>query len=119
MKRKFFILLENSEKENSKKIFFLNNFKRENKNTMNKEEVKTLIDETSFYKVTFIKQNGDIRDMLFTISKAVMEKHGILPQGKRSYNDNNALRVVEITADGKAQWRSFCYSSVISLEKVE
>ena len=118
MKRKNLLL--NSKKENknisSKFTFFLNN-KRENKN-MNKEEIKTLIDETSFYKVTFIKQNGDIRDMLFTISKEIMKKHGILPQGKRNYSDDKSLRVVEITAKGEAQWRSFCYESVISIEKV-
>ena len=119
MKRNFLLSNKNSKKIEiyiSSKISFQIINKRE---YMNKEEVIKIVNEKDFYKVTFIKQNGDIRDMLFTISKAVMEKHGILPQGKRSYNDNNALRVIEITADGKAQWRSFCYSSVISLEKVE
>ena len=119
MKRKFSTTKNSNKIENnnsSKFSFQILNNKREF--TMNKEEVKSLIDESSFYKVTFIKQNGDLREMLFTISKAVMEKHGILPQGKRNYSDDKALRVVEITSKGEAQWRSFCYDSVISLEKV-
>ena len=118
MKRKFSTTKNSNKIENnnsSKFSFQILNNKREN---MNKEEIKSLIDESSFYKVTFIKQNGDLREMLFTISKAVMEKHGILPQGKRNYSDDKALRVVEITSKGEAQWRSFCYDSVISLEKV-
>ena len=118
MKRKFSTTKNSNKIENnnsSKFSFQILNNKREN---MNKEEIKSLIDELSFYKVTFIKQNGDLREMHFTISKAVMEKHGILPQGKRNYSDDKALRVVEITSKGEAQWRSFCYDSVISLEKV-
>ena len=118
MKRKILLNKFSNKIENnisSKFSFQILNNKREN---MNKEEIKSLIDESSFYKVTFIKQNGDLREMLFTISKAVMEKHGILPQGKRNYSDDKALRVVEITSKGEAQWRSFCYDSVISLEKV-
>jgi hypothetical protein len=117
MKRKFSTtkISTKIENNNSSKISFQIINKREF--TMNKEEVMKIVNESDFYKVTFIKQNGDIRDMLFTISKAVMEKHGILPQGKRNYSDDKALRVVEITSKGEAQWRSFCYDSVISLEK--
>jgi hypothetical protein len=85
---------------------------------MTREEVLKLIeDKNKNYRVTFTKQNGDKRIMIFTRSHEMMEDMNLVPSGTGSTSDVEALRVMELCDDGKAQWRSFKYSSIISLEE--
>lgn len=85
---------------------------------MTREEVLNFIeDRNKNYRVTFTKQNGDKRIMIFTRSHELVEDMNLTPTGTGHASDAEAIRVVELCDDGKAQWRSFKYSSVTSLEE--
>lgn len=85
---------------------------------MTREEVLNFIeDKNKNYRVTFTKQNGDKRIMIFTRSHELVEDMNLTPTGTGHTSDAEAIRVVELCDDGKAQWRSFKYSSVLSLEE--
>ena len=86
---------------------------------MTREQVLDFIsDKNKNYRVSFTKQNGDKRIMIFTRSHELIDDMNLTPSGTGgSASDAESIRVVELCNDGKAQWRSFKYSSILSLEE--
>jgi hypothetical protein len=85
---------------------------------MTKDEILEKVkDKTKNYKVNFTKADGSNREMKFTRDEDLMGDMNLTPKGTGHATSDEALKVIELCDDGKTQWRSFRYDSVISLEE--
>lgn len=80
---------------------------------MNKEEIVQLL-ESNVAKITFIKLNGEHREMLCTLIRDKIPEDK-LPKGEKSTND----AVVAVYDLEKEAWRSFRLDSLIGEPEVQ
>jgi hypothetical protein len=85
---------------------------------MTKDQILQFIeDKTKNFKVKFIKSDGTERIMNFTRNTDLIDDLNMTPKGTGIINNPDILKVVELCEDGKTQWRSFRFDSVISIEE--